>query len=621
MLEDRVQGRLSVHHRGFGFIDYKEPVIGSAFVPPRALNGFLTGDLVEVSLIDEEDGRQRAGDLKLLERKRHALFGEVTFKRSVAYIRPDPRIGNSDWLLHDAPRELEGGEWVVALVASEKMRFDRVVPRREAPLTCILVNWGVRTDFSGEVLAELQNPLMLDTSRRRDLRDIPTITIDAPHSRDLDDALAVLPTQADGAIRVLVSIADVDSMVSEGSAIDQEAHARMTSVYLPGYVIPMLPRKLSEDRLSLLPGHDRPALTVELRIDAQGDITSTDISRSLIRSHARLSYKQTAAYLDHGDGDGLSPEVQSTLRWLRAAAARISAVRGARGGVNLEREEVSLKLDPTSGAPLAVETYELLSSHRLVERLMVATNEAVAQWLSSRGLPAIYRVQDEPDAERVANLAEFAHNFGFETGFAGRLSPRALAAFEKQFETSTVAPQVRTVLRRVLGRARYALEPSPHFGLAAPLYLHFTSPIRRYADLVVHRVVKAHLEGAREQQTDDAKLQATAGEINEATGRARKAQTERQRCLIAQLLTQRLGERFRGSIIAVKPSRLVVQLMGLGVTGTVSMRDISGGPFRFDPARETYVSDTKQFVVGASINVIVEETDEILGQVVLKLVD
>ncbi|MBL4847817.1 MAG: RNB domain-containing ribonuclease, partial [Planctomycetes bacterium] len=298
------------------------------------------------------------------------------------------------------------------------------------------------------------------------------------------------------------------------------------------------------------------------------------------------------------------------------------AARKARGGISLQRGEVKLRCSG-EGQPSEVVPIQETSAHRLVERLMVAANEAVAAWLAARGLPALYRVQDEPDPERVARLVEYAHNFGFETAFGSRITPRGLTAFEEQFQTSSVSPQVRTVLRRVLGRARYQPELAPHFGLASPGYLHFTSPIRRYADLVVHRVVKAHLSGARDRSATDPAHAALAVHINAAASRARRAETERLRQLLARFYADRLGERCTGHVVSIKARGLIVQLDGLGASGLLPTDVLPGGPYTFDRDHEELQAKegTGRFVVGQALHVAIASTDEDAGSLELELVN
>lgn len=617
---------ISVHTRGFGFatpIGLGGPGSG-AFVAPPDLSTLLSGDTVECTIETAADGRTSASNLTLVDRWRTQLMGRLVRDGATTVAIIDPQVSNHRWPLSDVPDEVPDGAWVVGALpnttSGDILAFDRVVPDADFGLHAVLVRWGVRPEHD-EALRDLPTPT-LSTEGLRDLRDVPTVTIDAPYSRDLDDAVAVLGPQSDGALRLLVMIADVDAAVPENSPADLEARRRMTTVYLPDANFPMIPRRLSEDALSLLPGQDRRVLACELRLDADGEVTSVELSNAIMRSDARLSYDAVAAYLDEGDAAGIPEAVQPTVRWLRTVAARIGAARAARGGISLERDELHLTIDRESGEPTDVVARSVNSAHKLIERLMVAANEAVAGWLVDRGLPGLFRVQDEPDPERVADLATFARNFGFETAFPGRLTPRGLAAFETQFAASSVAPQVRTVLRRILGRARYTVHPSPHFGLAAPMYVHFTSPIRRYPDLVVHRIIKAHLAGHRELEAGDPDIERIGQAMNEVSGRARRAEIDRQRALVARLFASRLGQQFDARIVAIKSFGVVVQLDGTGVSGMLMASELPGGPFRFDAGTETLVGrdEAHTFSVGRALRIEITGADEQLGRLELGLV-
>jgi ribonuclease R len=616
-VENSVRGQISVHPRGFGFLQH-DGSQGSSFVPPPALAPFLAGDIVSAHCLTAPDGRTTASQLTLEARWRTELFGTVGMVRGKAHLHPDPRVANSAWRLSGAPNDLDPGDFVVARLGQKDATWLRTVPPSQATLEAVLVNWGIRTTFPAACLeAAKQVPAVLKS--RRDLRSVPTLTIDAPSSRDLDDALAVLPPQADGAVRVLVCIADVDSVVKPGSALDDEARKRLTSVYLPDRVTPMLPRALSEDSLSLVEGCDRPVIAVELRIDPDGQVTSADIFEAVMRSDARLSYAAVAAFLDDDDTAAVPQIVHPTLRWLRTASARLSAARDSRGGVTtFSRDEAGLAIDPATGAPTDIQPRPQNCAHQLIERLMVATNEAVARWLVARGLPGMYRVMPEPTTDRVAELSRVAAQFGFEAGFGERISPRAMKAFEAQFETSTVAPAMRTIVRGALGPASYSTQPAAHFALAAPRYLHFTSPIRRYADLLVHRIVKAHLHGLRDQDPANPELVAVTDNLNDAAYRARKAESERRNMLVARLFQDRIGQRFEGNVIAVKSFGLVIQLLGTGVTGTIATDTLTDGPWTHDPSTQTLACDQRRYQIGQALSVCVTAADETLGRIEFK---
>ncbi|MBK8252161.1 MAG: VacB/RNase II family 3'-5' exoribonuclease [Polyangiaceae bacterium] len=621
-MNSTVRGRISIHPRGFGFVtaDGNEPQ--SAFVAPPDLNAFLDGDIVSAKWVVADDGRVSAQQLTLIERPRKELFGTVTYRQKKPFLRVDRLVANTDWPLESSNPSLfiEGAAWVATIQGTTAVAV-RPVTESDLAIERCVARHGIRSVFSTDVLSAAETAAKKPTiGLRRDLRSVPTVTIDGPSTRDIDDALSAYPADPDGALRVLVSIADVDAFVPEGSVIDQEARLRGTSVYLAGRVVPMLPHVLSSDAASLVPDQDRLALTVEMRIDPEGKVTSVDLYESLIRSHARLDYDSVSEFFAEGHSTTIAESVIPTLRWLRTAAARISATRAARGGVDLAREEAYIELDSETGEPTTIFARQETESHRLVERLMVAANEAVAEWLTNRGLPGMFRVHDAPAPERTARLAALAQNFGLEPGFGPTLTPRGLSAFEAQFRTAKFAPALRTVLGKTLGPARYTVIPSQHFGLGAPLYLHFTSPIRRYADLVVHRIIKRYLNGDRTQIAGDATIQTLAERINHLGYIASKAEAERHRMLVARLLSNRIGERVRGNVITIKPFGLVIQMAGTGATGTIANDSLPNGPYQLDPSHSALVGSTHRFAIGDAVECTIASTNEDLGRIDLTLI-
>jgi len=610
------QGSISVNPRGFGFLTLEDG--RAAFVTPPDLNRFLDGDIAEAQLQEGQGGRWQASHLQLLQRKRSELFGTVTRRRNQPFLKVDRTVSNTDWPLEQAEDLQEGEAWIARL---EGDRLIALRPVEDPALERCLVRHGIRPQFSEDLLTEASQAKWTLTSERRDLRHIPTVTIDAPSTTDIDDALSALPAEADGAIRVLVSIADVDALVAHGSPLDREAELRATSVYLAGHVVPMFPEALSGGAASLLPGCDRPTLTAELRIGPEGEITSVDVYPSVICSHARLSYESVSQFLLTMDPGDIPLEVTPTLRRLRTAAARLGAQRAARGGVEMAREEAYISFDPATRQPTDLEPLDYTMSHCMVERLMVAANEAMARWLVERGLPGMFRVHDQPDSEQVEMLNHSARNFGIDAALGPQLSPRGLAAFEAQYLDTPVAPALRTVLGRILGPARYTPVPGLHFGLAAPLYLHFTSPIRRYADLAVHRIVKRYLGGDRSQASDSPSLQALAHHLNEAAWRASKAENERYRMLTAQIFAQRIGQRFLANVIMIKPFGLVLQMTGTGSTGTIASDLLPDGPYEYQPDVQAWVSEHQSFAVGDSLEVEIISVNEELGRIDLALAE
>jgi ribonuclease R len=614
----RQRGTVRVHPRGFGFLVLDADASVSAFIPPPDLNPLLEGDVVEADVAVADDGRASASRLRLLDRPRSLVFGKIVAHRGVPHVQVDREVANRDWPLAPDPALPPPGTYVVARVAGDLVEFDHSLdPAADPTLERIIVRHELPTVFPPEALAQAAHVGSVPDhdKPRRDFREVPTITIDAPTSRDLDDAISALPADADGALRLLVSIADVSAWVTPGSPLDDEAYRRATSTYLPDRVLPMLPPSLSEDRLSLLPGKDRACLSVELRITPEGDVTSVDVYRSLIRSRARLSYEEAAAFLDDGTVPEGGADLREMLGWCRTASARLAMARARRGGVNLPREEARVGIDKDTGLATVLSPYEMNSAHEMIERFMVAANEAVARWLVDRGVPAPFRVHDQPGTDSVRRLDAMAVNFGFQPGFGSSLSPLALAAFERQIRTAPTAPAILAAIGKILGRARYTVHPSLHFGLATDRYLHFTSPIRRYSDLLVHRAVTDYLDGGRPSDPRPASLEARCQDLNERSGRAARAEVQARQAVSARYMRSRIGEELEANVVGVLPLGLRVQVRRSLVVGWLAADTLPEGPYAMKAGTQELVGKTRRYGVGTPVRVRVDQADEVQGSV------
>ncbi|QRN93477.1 RNB domain-containing ribonuclease [Archangium violaceum] len=620
-----VTGRIDVHPRGYGFLvvhpSGADEVL-SAFIPPPELNPYLADDVVSATVTASADGRWNASGLSLLHRPRQEVYGEVVTRKGVVHLRIDRDVANGDWPLEAAGVEVQHGDALVARIADGKAWLLRKLePGADRSLERIIVRHGLRRDFAPEARAEVQRVLSTPHAlgARRDLRQVPTVTVDSPSTRVIDDAISVLPAGGDGALRLFVSIADAAEFVTEGSALDRVARERATSVYLAGAMLPMLPEELSTNWISLVPGEDRLCLTVELRIDPEGHVTAADVYESLIRSWAKLSYTEVADYLDKEEVSEPMAVVREAMPWFRAAAARLAVARAGRGGIEMAREEARFTFDEETGEVSGIEAVRPTTAHALVERFMVAANEAIAGWLIDRGVPALLRVQDEPDPQRVADLAAFAQHSGFAAGFGRRLTPLALAAFDRQIAGCTAESALRSVLRRSLGPSRYTVVPAMHFGLAARAYAHFTSPIRRYADLSVHRALKQYLRGRRDFVHEDPSVEQLAVHLNERSRTAHRAEKDRHRVLEARIMAAHVGREHMGLITRVKPFGLLVQLDGMLVEGYLPADTLPEGPYQPDPRETSLVGPARTFTIGMPLKVRVATTDEQHGRIELAL--
>jgi ribonuclease R len=632
------------HVRGFGFVDLAEPhttaggaQVTSCFVPPPLTGVLLDGDRVEARFVVEPDGRATASKASLLERTRTEVFGVV---EEGLLLRVDPHVGSGRWTLAGRTEDLPVGVAVLAditgdLVADPSDEWEDPTDF-DALLERVRVRHLLPSGHPQDVLAEADALAQSPGGRRRgspsiarrDLRDMSTFTIDAPSSRDLDDALSVYAADPEGGIRVCVHIADVSTHVRPGTAVDAEARRAATSVYLPGWVRPMLPERLSEDALSLVPDADRDALTVEMRIAVDGEITSADVYASRIRSDTRLSYETAAEVLAGHVPDDLAVEVVESLRWLRTAAARLGVQRLRRGGVEARRVEPELTVAVVEGVAEQVAATPSNPANLLIERLMVAANESVAGWLVARGLPGVFRVHPAPGPDAAVALEAFCAAAGFHPGFGRTLTPLGLAALSAQLDAAAdeTSAAVWDVLLGFLGRASYRPVAGAHFGLASEGYLHFTSPIRRYADLVVHRVVHAFLAGERDlaRYPEDGDPTGLCRHIDAAARTAAVAERQMRKALWLMTLSKQVaddpGLTFPGRVTGIGAKGAFVTLDGSRVSGMVGVRQLSGKGWKESPDGLALVDDSGQRLgYGDAVVVEVVSADVESGELELRL--
>jgi len=558
-----VRGTIRLHLRGFAFLTPEASAANGAedlFVGPQLLKGFFDGDIVDATVVP--GGRTQAKRLTLVRRTRTSFVGTVLAGGDRVAV--DPGVGVDTFSLRrPAPAgkvvrfRLDGGDAVVAEVLGSdgetEVDMHRFLDRYQIPVE----------RPAGVVEQALAAPKLAPLGSRRDLRDQVVITIDDDSSKDLDDALAA-SVDADGSIRLWVHIADVAEHVAEDSPIDRAAAVIPTSVYLPQGVRHMLPDELAANRLSLIPGVERDTLCAELRIDADGNVRGVDIYEARIVSRQRLSYLTVASVLKGHHGD-LPEDVLHLVRVLRTAATRLGLLRAARGGLD------SMRVDQQSGGHDDAEG----AAHQLIERLMVATNEAVAAWLADRGMPALWRVHDPIDETQVAELERVASGFGVVAALGSPVSPRALACTVAQFPSGPAGAAFWDALLGVLGRARYSVDPGGHFGLGSTGYLHFTSPLRRYPDLLVHRIVKGYLSGYRRSETMIPFLAEMAAVANDVFRRA--AMAERDATLALGLAELAVGDEVQVTVSGpTRNGSLRVRLDEPAVSGMLEA-DLSPG--------------------------------------------
>jgi ribonuclease R len=477
---------------------------------------------------------------------------------------------------------------------------------------------GLRREFPEEArVAAAKMPRAIspkDLAGRERFEDPPPVTIDGETARDFDDAVSVAEL-AGGGFRLFVHIADVSFYVRPGDTIDLEAQARGTSVYFPDRVYPMVPERLSDDLCSLRPGENRLVQSVVIDFDRKAEVVGTRFADGVIRSAARLTYTQVADLLEGRASRPLSREVVAMLQSAETLRDRLETRRRARGSVDFDLPAPTILLD-VEGVMTGIKIEPRNRAHRMIEEFMLAANEAVATWLSAHEVPCLFRIHDNPDPLKIEGLAAFAKSLGL-TLTTGRLGvrPGDIQRLLDDAEGLPAYPVVTQLALRSMKQARYAPEDSGHFGLAAPHYLHFTSPIRRYPDLVVHRALRAARHKAKPALRGD--LTALGESCSKLEREAESAERELLEWKKVKFLRGREGEAFAGVVTGVARFGIFVQLEGGIAEGLVRIERLGQEWFDFDPVRhELRGSATGNvFRLGDPMRVRVEKVDAVLRRV------
>jgi len=597
-----VVGRLSCSPAGHGFVIPEQRAAGQRdlYVATAGIREALHGDRV-VARVERESPRGPEGRvIRVLERATQRLVGRYESDgRFGGHLVPfDKRVLHEVFIPAGEEAGAEAGLMVLAEITRPPTatrnpigRVVRLLGRVSDPgvdLEVIVAKHDLPREFPVDVEAEagqVARPVSeADLSGRRDFRGWITFTIDPETARDHDDAVGIESAE-DGGWRLAVHIADVAHYVREGQALDREAYERGTSIYFPGTVVPMLPHSLSSGICSLVEGEDRLTQTVLIELDAQGRVLRSTFHDGVIRSAAKLSYQQAQAIVD-GDA-GLRERYAALVPPLLAmdALARLMrARRFERGALDFDVPEPKLVLGPT-GEMVGIVSHERLDSMRLVEEFMLAANEAVAERLHHAGVGALYRIHEQPDPEKVEEFVELVSSLGY------RIPPSPEGVRPEQFQRVlreiSGRPEEKLVsylLLRTMKLARYHEENLGHFGLATEMYAHFTSPIRRYPDLVVHRALRAlrHApDGGREAWLRE-RLPEMGLHLSERERRASEAERELVEWKKVRYMAGRLGESFAGYVTGVQPFGLFVELDELYVQGLVHVSSMSDDYYAFD---------------------------------------
>jgi ribonuclease R len=626
-LPDRLElvvGVASLTRNGDAFV---RPDVGAGdvFVPSHLLGSALDGDRVVVRIEERTPGRSPSGPIiKVLERARSTVVGTLHHGRRFSYVVPLDRRMTRDVLLSPGGEgDAEDGDVVVVRLVSFGDdgepgligELETVLGPLSDPGVDILAiahSYGLALEFPPEVLEAAQEAAQkgLDGPEVRvDRTDLLVLTIDPADAKDHDDALS-LREAGEGRWEVGVHIADVGSFVPEGGPVDREALARGTSVYLVDRTIPMLPERLSGDVCSLREGVERAAISVFLTLDASGRVHERRFERTKILSRRRLSYEQVQQVLD--GRSSLGDAIDQALRGLDDLARVVRQARFERGALDLDLPEARVILD-ADGVPQDVRKIERLESHRVVEDFMILANEAVAAACEARGLPVPYRVHEAPVRERTDDLAELLARFGLRLPRRkGGLRPSDVRHLLDAVRGKEEEGLVSTVVLRSLQRARYDARNLGHFGLASQAYLHFTSPIRRYPDLVVHRAVaRTLIEGRPPLEWEEDELQSVAQRASERERAADEAERDSVALKKVEFMERHLGDELDGRISGVTAYGFFVTLDAYFVDGLVHVNTLHDDFYRLAEGTYALVGDLgrRRYRLGDRVRVQVVRVD------------
>lgn len=624
MKQATVTGCLTAHRDGYGFVAADDGG-GDIFIPARYLRDNLHGDVVRVRVQAQGAAGKREGRIvETVEPFRGNLVGRISARGAHVVFIPDEQRITAEIVV--APGEMHGavgGDIVVAALTAHpaggrpaQARILEVLGKPDdsgISFLRIARKYGLSSEFPPEVRAELRGlPTVIDRRElqgRRDLRQITTVTIDGETARDFDDAVAVRREMHD-MIRLWVSIADVSHYVAPGSALDREAFTRGTSVYFPGYCIPMLPEELSNGTCSLNPREERLTVTVELLIDAEGIVRETDFYPSVIVSDARLTYTEVKEVLQAGEQAALAHCLPflGDLRIMEQLALRLQGVRQRRGSIDFDLPEPEIILD-LQGRPESIGIAERTLAHRIIEEFMLAANEAVASYLQFLNLPCLFRIHEPPEPDRLAEFQEFIKPMGLTLPAKKKtVQPADLQRLLADVSGRVEEKMVNEVLLRCMRQARYSAENLGHFGLASPCYLHFTSPIRRYPDLVVHRILKAALGGGEVAVLPGTGLDTIAEQANRRERSAVEAEREVIDLKRLEYMADHCGEVFDGFVTGVSAFGFFVKLADLLVEGLVHVSVLHDDYYRLVEKEHALVGERtgRRYRIGDPLRVRVD---------------
>lgn len=635
---EHYKGIFQANSRGFGFVapeDGGEDV----FISEDNMLGAFQGDEVEYIITAAPSGRRREGKIvRILSHTVRKIVGLYEKSRNFGFVRPDNQRYLNDIYIPSGKEmgAMTGHKVVVELTsyggehAKPEGRIIEIIGHINDPGTDILsivMDYGIRTEFPEKVLNQAvrvgKEVSEADCAGRKDLRDWQMVTIDGEDAKDLDDAVSLT---MEGENYVLgLHIADVTNYVQERSALDREALERGTSVYLADRVIPMLPQKLSNGICSLNAGENRLALSCIMKISKTGEIVDHEIAETVICVDRRMSYSGVQKILQ-SDEQALkeNEEFVPMILQMKELSDLIRERRGRRGSIDFDFPETKIQLDE-NGKPVEIRPYERNDATKIIEDFMLMANETVAEEYFWRELPFLYRTHEVPDEEKIRKLSTFINNFGYHIHVRNEVKPKEIQKLLGKVEGTPEEDLISRLALRSMKRARYTTENTGHFGLAAKYYTHFTSPIRRYPDLQIHRIIKENLRGRLTENRIshyEEILPEVARKCSEHERSAEEAEREVTKMKKAEYMRARIGEEYDGVISGVTKWGIYVELPNT-VEGLVHVADMKDDHYEFSEQEyELYGRHTgKTYKLGQRIRVRVADADKVQRTVNFEIIE
>ena len=629
--KNRLTGILSKHRNGFGFVICEE-MDQDIFIPASSMNGAMNDDEVEVELTPGYLWKESPEGIitKVVTRRTNEVVGTFQRNKKFGFVIPESKRDTEDiFVRKNGFSGARRGDKVVVQITrypdrhnSAEGRIVEIISRCGQPggdIKALARSYGMRETFPGRVNAEARavkrrGIRQEDLQGRRDLRGKKVFTIDGADSKDFDDAVSIERLK-NGHYLLGVHIADVAHYVREGGPLDQEALKRGTSVYLLDQVIPMLPKALSNGICSLNPQQDRLTLSVDMEVTGDGIVVQHEIYESIIRSRERLVYDDVSDLIEKDDRKIAKKyaAIEKELLMMNELALRLKKNRDARGSLDFDLEEAHITLDER-GIPVSVETAQRRSANKLIEEFMLLANETVAEHFFWMEAPFVYRVHERPAADKIEQLKTFLRSFGILLrGSSDNIHPKAVRAVLEQVRGKPNENVVHSVTLRSMQKAFYSTTCDGHFGLALKYYCHFTSPIRRYPDLMIHRIIKAAIKedfSGKKNKHFRKKSQEAAELSSVAERQAIELEREVEKLKKAEYMTYHIGEEYDGLISGVTRFGIYVQLENT-IEGLVRIDDLTDDYYDYDAEKYALLGrhTHRSYRLGEPVRIVVADAD------------